>query len=94
MFEGIDIDPELKEELLVNIRRRLTPQPIKFRADIDVTCFAYDGIDAVKEALAAGENCENEEESVKVSIFSFSSFFSRTHSFPVRLNWWLLRSML
>jgi len=27
-----------------NITRRMTPQPLKIRADIDMTCFAYDGV--------------------------------------------------
>jgi translation initiation factor 2 subunit 1 len=55
------MDPEVKEDLLVNIRRRLTPQPVKFRADIEVTCFSYEGIDAIKEGLAAGESYDGEE---------------------------------
>lgn len=28
---------------------------MKIRGDIEVTCFAYEGIDAIKEALTAGE---------------------------------------
>lgn len=27
-----------------NITRRMTPQPLKIRADVDMTCFAYDGV--------------------------------------------------
>ena len=27
-----------------NIKRRLTPQPLKIRADVDMTCYAYDGV--------------------------------------------------
>lgn len=27
-----------------NIRRRMTPQPVKIRADVELTCFSYDGI--------------------------------------------------
>ena len=45
----------VREELVGYIGRRLTPQPTKVRADVEVTCFGYDGIDAVKEALRAGE---------------------------------------
>lgn len=45
----------IKEELTSYIGRRLTPQPTKVRADVEVTCFGYEGIDAVKIALRAAE---------------------------------------
>lgn len=40
---------------MTQIRRRLTPQAVKVRADFEVTCFSYEGIDAIKAALFAGE---------------------------------------
>ena len=43
------------KELYANIARKLTPQPVKIRADVEVTCFGYEGIDAIKKALRAGE---------------------------------------
>jgi translation initiation factor 2 subunit 1 len=45
------VSPELKTDLLTYIKRRLAPQPVKIRADIEVTCFTYEGIDAIKAAL-------------------------------------------
>lgn len=45
----------VKDELISHINKRLTPPPTKVRADIEVTCFGYDGIDAVKDALRAAE---------------------------------------
>lgn len=48
-------DEGVKRELQDYISKRLTPQPTKVRADVEVTCFGYEGIDAVKEALRAGE---------------------------------------
>jgi translation initiation factor 2 subunit 1 len=68
VFEDLEMSPEVSEELSNNIKRRLTPQPIKIRADIEVTCFGYDGIDAIKSALKAGEACENEEVQIKVKL--------------------------
>lgn len=41
----------IAEELKSYISKRLTPQPTKLRADIEVTCFGYEGIDAIKTAL-------------------------------------------
>ncbi|RIA95588.1 translation initiation factor eIF2 alpha subunit [Glomus cerebriforme] len=68
VFESLEISPEITEELVNNIKRRLTPQPIKIRADIEVTCFGYDGIDAIKSALKAGEACETGEIQIKVKL--------------------------
>ncbi len=54
------------QELTEYIASRLTPQPIKVRADVEVTCFGYDGIDAIKTALKAAEQAA--EDSVKVRL--------------------------
>ncbi|CAG8648368.1 1831_t:CDS:2, partial [Scutellospora calospora] len=67
-FEGIEISKEISDELLNNIKRRLTPQPNKIRADIEVTCFGYDGIDAIRMALRAGEACETSDMIIKVKL--------------------------
>lgn len=44
----------MRDVVLSNIQHRLTPRSIRVRADIEVTCFAYDGIDSIKTALRAG----------------------------------------
>ena len=54
--------------LLAQITRRLTPQPAKIRADIEVTCFSYDGIDAIKAALLAGEKMSTAQCPIKVKL--------------------------
>ncbi|KAF0437822.1 translation initiation factor eIF2 alpha subunit [Gigaspora margarita] len=68
IFEGLEISKEIHDELLNNIKRRLTPQPNKIRTDIEVTCFGYDGIDAIRSALRAGEACETGDMSIKVKL--------------------------
>jgi len=62
----------VKTELQSYISKRLTPQPTKVRADVEVTCFSYEGIDAVKNALRAAEalNSEIPEAPVKVKLVS------------------------
>ena len=62
--------PHVKKEIILNIRKRLTPQPIKIRADIECTCFGYEGIDAVKAALRAGEAHSTDKISIKVYTIS------------------------
>ncbi|CEJ88014.1 Putative eIF-2-alpha, C-terminal [[Torrubiella] hemipterigena] len=58
------------EELKTYISKRLTPQPTKVRADIEVTCFGYEGIDAVKTALRTAEAKNTEDTQVKVKLVS------------------------
>ncbi|KAL9104287.1 MAG: hypothetical protein Q9163_000728 [Psora crenata] len=60
----------VKEELQSYISKRLTPQPTKVRADIEVTCFGYEGIDAVKNALRAAEAHNTPDTQVKVKLVS------------------------
>ncbi|SPN97689.1 probable translation initiation factor eIF-2 alpha chain [Cephalotrichum gorgonifer] len=60
----------VKEELLSYIGKRLAPQPIKVRADVEVTCFGYEGIDAIKEALLQAEAGNTAETQVKVRLVS------------------------
>ncbi|KAM0563334.1 hypothetical protein ACHAPJ_001052 [Fusarium lateritium] len=60
----------VSEELKTYISKRLTPQPTKVRADIEVTCFGYEGIDAVKTALRTAEANNTEDTQVKVKLVS------------------------
>lgn len=85
VFDGLELSSDLKNELLLNITRRMTPQKVKIRSDIEIYCFEYEGIDAVKKAIKAGEIFSTEELPIKVSFFLLNLHF--------RLNWWLLRFM-
>lgn len=64
----LDMPQHIKKELLKHVRQRLTPQPIKIRADIEVTCFGYEGIDAIKKALTEGEGCSTELVPIKIKL--------------------------
>jgi hypothetical protein len=44
-----------------NIKRRMTPQPLKIRADVELTCFHYDGIEHIKKAMRAAEATSTED---------------------------------
>lgn len=43
---------EVKDALIKNIRRRMTPQPLKIRADIEMKCFQFDGVLHIKVLIA------------------------------------------
>lgn len=60
----------IKQELISYINKRLMPQPTKVRADVEVTCFGYDGIDAVKGALRCAEARNTADTQIKVKLVS------------------------
>jgi len=70
VFNGLDVPDEIKTELLTYIRRKLAPQPIKIRADIEVTCFTYEGIEAVRSALQAGQALGSAQEPIKIRLIA------------------------
>lgn len=71
---------EVREQVLLNIRRRLTPQPHRIRADIEVTCFAYDGVLAIREALVAGSELHSEEKPLSIKLIAPPLFVLFTQS--------------
>lgn len=70
IFEGLEMDEATQATLVSYIKRRLAPQPVKIRADIEVTCFTYEGIDAIKQALTAGEEAGTNDNPVKVKLIA------------------------
>eukprot|EP00871_Galdieria_phlegrea_P002819 jgi/Galph1/3538/GphlegSOOS_G2191.1 len=68
ILKELDITENEVDELLKNIQRKLTPTMMRFRADIEIYCFHFEGIDAVKEALLCGEKEGTEENPVKIKL--------------------------
>jgi len=68
IFSGLDVDPELRNCVIKTIQHRLAPQPVKVRADLEVTCFHYEGIDAIKHALKQGELLRTNDSSISVKL--------------------------
>ena len=47
------VTPEVKDALVKNIRReRMTPQPLKIHADVEMICFQFDGVLHIKVLFA------------------------------------------
>lgn len=70
ILDELDIDEETKSVLLANIKRRLTPQAVKVRADIEVACTNYEGVDAVKRALKKGLELSSEAMPIKINLIA------------------------
>ncbi|KAJ3124911.1 hypothetical protein HK098_000738 [Nowakowskiella sp. JEL0407] len=80
VFGNLNIESQTQNELLAMIKRRLTPQAIKIRSDIEVTCFGYEGIDAIKAALREGEKCSTAEVPIKIKLVAPPLYVMITHS--------------
>eukprot|EP00039_Didymoeca_costata_P018353 m.333122 g.333122 ORF g.333122 m.333122 type:complete len:322 (+) comp17074_c0_seq1:22-987(+) len=70
IFDELDLEPDLKQVVIDQIKQRLTPQPVKIRSDIEVACYEYEGVDAVKAALRAGLALSTEEQPVKINLIA------------------------
>jgi translation initiation factor 2 subunit 1 len=66
----LNIDPQIKADILMYIKRKLAPQPVKIRSDIEVTCFTYEGIDAIKESLLMGERVGTKDSAIKIKLIA------------------------
>lgn len=86
VFEGLEIAESTREELLNNIKRRLTPQPIKIRADIEVTCFDYEGIDAIKTAFKEAEAQSLPEVPIRVKLVAPPLYVMITNALDKQLG--------
>jgi len=53
MARELELSPELSAALAEAIKHRLTLKPLKFCADVEVSCLAAGGVRAIKSALAA-----------------------------------------
>ena len=68
ILDGIKISDEMKEDLKRILKERLVAQPVKIRSDFKLTCYTFQGIEAIKEALANGEKKGTLEIPIKFRI--------------------------
>ena len=68
ILDGLKVDENIKEELMKILKEKLVPQPLKIRADFKLTCYTFEGIDAIKEALMNGEKKGTEKIPIKFTI--------------------------
>merc|ERR1712029_313591 len=70
LLEDLGLDEKTKEVLLENIQRKLTQQAVKIRADFECSCYTYEGIDAVKDALRAGIGIGTPEIPIRINLIA------------------------
>lgn len=65
---------KIKADIELDLRRRLIAQALRMRAKIDVSCSAFEGIDAIKEALLKAHEAAGEEIDLKVQLIAHPTF--------------------
>ncbi|XP_062506490.1 eukaryotic translation initiation factor 2 subunit 1-like [Corticium candelabrum] len=81
ILDGLGLTDEEKELLVTNIKRRLTPQAVKIRADIEVACYGYEGVDAVKASLREGLNQSKESLPLRINLIAPPVYVVTTNTF-------------
>lgn len=59
---------QLKEEFLKTLKQRMIVNPVRVQADIEVTCYSFLGINAIKQALHAGVDCGTPNEPIIIQL--------------------------
>jgi translation initiation factor 2 subunit 1 len=70
VLDECEISDKIKKKLLDEIKKKLTPQALKIRSDVEVSCFSYEGVEAVKAALLKGKEFSTEDIPIKVKTKS------------------------
>ena len=70
VFGPLNVDQEIRSLFMSDIKKKLTPQAVKIRADIEVSCFTVEGIDAVRSALMAGLKVGTEQIPIKINLIA------------------------
>ena len=73
--------------LLEIVKRKLTPQPVKIRCDIEVSCFNYKGVEAVKNALILGKSISIAEVPLSIRLVAPPQYMISTQTFSKDLGY-------
>lgn len=68
ILEGLKITDEIKEELMKILKEKLVAQPVKIKSDFKLTCYSFEGVEAIKESLLKGEKKGTESIPIKFRI--------------------------
>jgi translation initiation factor 2 subunit 1 len=78
VFGFLMSDPTLRPlifSLLSYVKAKLAPKSMKVAAEIELTCFAYEGVEAIKEALNAGTSVSTEDITITANYVSSPKFY-------------------
>ena len=78
IFKDIDLPEDIKRQLVEYIKTKLTPQPLKIRTDIQVTCFTFEGIEAIRQALLAAQALSTKTVPIRVQLIAAPLYVMQT----------------
>ncbi|KAJ2852116.1 hypothetical protein IWW36_000495 [Coemansia brasiliensis] len=80
VFGEFDLEPGLLDELMVDISRHMKPQRAKLRAKVDVRCFSFEGIEAIRRALKAAQDVSTEKTKLDITLIAPPEYVISTES--------------
>ncbi|XP_024390263.1 eukaryotic translation initiation factor 2 subunit alpha homolog [Physcomitrium patens] len=84
----------VQDALIKNIKRRMTPQPLKIRADIELKCFQFDGVLHIQSAMRKAEAAGTEECPVKIKLVAPPLYVLTTQTLNKELGITVLENAL
>mmetsp|Transcript_12070 Transcript_12070/g.10670 ORF Transcript_12070/g.10670 Transcript_12070/m.10670 type:complete len:353 (-) Transcript_12070:110-1168(-) len=92
VFSKINIDDKTKELLLGNISKRMKPASYKVCATFEISCYTFEGIDAVRDALNSRE--ENKEFDITIRLISSPLYEISTYTPKIQLGMEAIKAQL
>lgn len=68
IIDDLNLEKDVKEALIAEVKRRLTPPQLKIQYEIEVKCYSFNGIKAIKDALDAGKKLSKSRFEIKFMI--------------------------
>lgn len=73
-FDDLEIKDNVRKELIRCIARRFSLREIKMQSLIDLTCFKFEGVKAIKAALLKGDSLNTKDIPVKINLSSSPTY--------------------
>ena len=75
-----DLDPVILNELKNQVSTRYTQSAVRIRADVSVTCYTYEGVEAIKKSLAAAQAVQTQDVPISIKLVAPPLFVLTTSS--------------
>lgn len=86
VFSTIDIDDDTREKLMENITKRMKPVSYKICSTFEISCYTFEGIDAVKKALEAREESKEFEVTIRLISSPLYEIATNTHQIQAGID--------